>query len=191
MHNNRVEATRRTARLTRDVRPENAGMKTNLIFIITDNQSPWTLGCYGNEDILTPNIDRLASEGIRFTNAFCSNPVCSPNRATLLTGLMPSQHGVHNWLGTEKPDAQMGSHAYCTIREFTTLPQVLADTGYDCGMSGKWHLGDSLHPQLGFGLLVCQTQRAYQEFLQQRGHLERGRLPGKQILSGRHHGPRG
>ena len=125
-------------------------MKPNIILIITDNQSPWTLGCYGNEDILTPNVNRLAGEGVRFTNAFCPNPVCSPNRATLLTGLMPSQHGVHNWLGGEKPDAQMGSHAYCTIREFTALPQVLADAGYDCGMSGKWHLGDSLHPQLGF-----------------------------------------
>jgi arylsulfatase A-like enzyme len=125
-------------------------MKPNIVMIITDNQSPWTLGCYGNEEILTPNIDRLAAEGVRFTNAFCSNPVCSPNRATLLTGLMPSQHGVHNWLGTEKPDAQMGPHAYCTIREFVTLPWTLADEGYDCGMCGKWHLGDSLHPQLGF-----------------------------------------
>ena len=125
-------------------------MKPNIVFIITDNQSPWTLGCYGNEEILTPHVDRLARDGVRFANAFCSNPVCSPNRATLMTGLMPSQHGVHNWLGTEKPDAQMGPHAYCTIREFATLPQILAGAGYDCGMSGKWHLGDSLHPQLGF-----------------------------------------
>ena len=127
------------------------GMNPNIVFIITDNQSPWTLGCYGNKEILTPSVDRLAREGIRFTNAFCSNPVCSPNRATLLTGLMPSQHGVHNWLGAEKPDAQVGPHAHCTIAEFTTLPQILADAGYVCGMSGKWHLGDSLHKQLGFG----------------------------------------
>jgi arylsulfatase A-like enzyme len=125
-------------------------MKPNIVFIVTDNQSPWTLGCYGNGEILTPNIDRLARGGVRFTNAFCSNPVCSPNRATCLTGLMPSQHGVHNWLGTEVPDAQMGPDAYCTIEEFDTLPQMLADDGYECGLSGKWHLGDSLHPQLGF-----------------------------------------
>ena len=126
-------------------------MLPNIVFIITDNQSPWTLGCYGNKEIRTPNIDRLAQEGIRFTNAFCSNAVCSPNRATCLTGLMPSQHGVHNWLGGEQPDAQVGPHAYCTIREFAALPQILADEGYACGLSGKWHLGDSLHPQLGFG----------------------------------------
>lgn len=130
---------------------ETKPVNPNIVFIITDNQSPWTLGCYGNQDILTPHIDRLAGEGVRFTNAFCTNPVCSPNRATLLTGLVPSQHGVHNWLGGEKPDAQMGPHAYCTIGEFATLPQILADAGFDCGMSGKWHLGDSIHPQLGFG----------------------------------------
>jgi arylsulfatase A-like enzyme len=125
-------------------------MKPNIVLIISDNQSPWTLGCYGNGEILTPGVDRLAREGIRFDNAFCVNPVCSPNRATCLTGLMPSQHGVHNWLGSEKPDAQMGPDAYCTIEEFATLPRLLADDGYECGLSGKWHLGDSVNPQLGF-----------------------------------------
>jgi len=92
----------------------------------------------------------LANSGIRFTNAMCSNPVCSPNRASCLTGLMPSQHGVHNWLGTEQPDAQIGPNAYCTIEEFANLPSIFATEGYSCGMSGKWHLGDSLNPQIGF-----------------------------------------
>jgi arylsulfatase A-like enzyme len=132
--------------------------KSNLIFIITDNQSPWTLGCYGNGEILTPNVDRLAAGGMRFDNNFCVNPVCSPNRATCLTGLMPSQHGVHRWLGVEKPDAQMGPDAYCTIEEFANLPRILADEGYRCGQSGKWHLGDSLHPQLGFEYWYAMTQ---------------------------------
>lgn len=125
-------------------------MKPNIVFIISDNQSPWTLGCYGNSEILTPGVDRLAQGGIRFTNAMCSNPVCSPNRATCLTGLMPSQHGVHSWLGKERPDAQMGPDAYCTIAEFDNLPERLVADGYRCGLSGKWHLGDSLNPQLGF-----------------------------------------
>ena len=124
--------------------------RPNVVFVITDNQSPWTLGCYGNDEIRTPNADRLAAEGLRFARSRCVNPVCSPNRATCLTGLIPSRHGVHNWLGQEQPDAQMGPHAYCTVREFPTFPELLADAGYTCGMSGKWHLGDSLHPQLGF-----------------------------------------
>ena len=125
-------------------------MPPNIVFIMTDNQGAWTLGCHGNREIMTPNIDRLAAEGLRCTRAFCVNPVCSPNRATNLTGLIPSQHGVHNWLGTEKPCAQIGDEAYCTIEEFGNLSEILANAGYNCGLSGKWHLGDSLRPQLGF-----------------------------------------
>ena len=74
------------------------GRPPNLVFILTDNQGAWTLGCYGNPDIRTPNIDKLAADGIRFTRALSSNPVCSPTRATFLTGLIPSQHGVHSFL---------------------------------------------------------------------------------------------
>ncbi|WP_296457923.1 sulfatase-like hydrolase/transferase, partial [Rubinisphaera sp.] len=65
---------------------------------MTDNHGAWTLGCYGNPDIRTPHIDRMAEEGTLFTQAYSSNPVCSPTRATYLTGLMPSQHGVHCFL---------------------------------------------------------------------------------------------
>ena len=125
-------------------------MKPNIVFIMTDNQGAWTLGCQGNREIRTPNIDRLAAEGIRFSRAYCVNSVCSPNRATVMTGLIPSQHGVHSWLGGEKPDAQMGPDAYDTIQEFRSLPNILSDHGYTCGLSGKWHLGDSLHPQEDF-----------------------------------------
>ena len=71
---------------------------TNVVLILTDNHSPWTLGCYGNKEIRTPNIDQLAREGILFERSYSCNPVCSPTRATLLTGLIPSQHGVHNYL---------------------------------------------------------------------------------------------
>jgi len=124
--------------------------RPNILYVIVDNQSAWTLGCHGNTEIATPNIDRLAAGGVRFERAFCVNPVCSPNRATNLTGLVPSQHGVHSWLGREQPDAQVGPDAYCTIEEFTSLPAMLAREGYRCGLSGKWHLGDSLRPQLGF-----------------------------------------
>ena len=120
----------------------------NVVFILTDNQGEWSLGCYGNKDIRTPNIDRLAKEGVRFARCFANNPVCSPNRATLLTGLMPSQHGVHSYLGAGAP--QVGPGAHCMISEWTTLGKVFKAQGYRCGMVGKWHLGGNEQPQEGF-----------------------------------------
>src|SRR5688500_80797 len=125
-----------------------AAPRVNVVFILTDNQGAWTLGCYGNRDIRTPNIDRLAAEGTLFSRGYSSNAVCSPTRATYLTGLLPSQHGVHSYL--RAGDAQVGPKARCVIGEFRTLPQILAEARYVCGLSGKWHLGGNLTPQLGF-----------------------------------------
>jgi arylsulfatase A-like enzyme len=125
-----------------------APRRTNVVFILTDNQAAWTLGCYGNPDIRTPNIDRLAAEGTLFTRCFSSNAVCSPTRATYLTGLLPSQHGIHSYL--RAGGDQTGLNAHCTIAEFRSLPQILSDAGYVCGLSGKWHLGGNLTPQVGF-----------------------------------------
>ncbi|MFX1278708.1 MAG: sulfatase [Promethearchaeota archaeon] len=70
--------------------------KMNILFIITDAQRVDYLSCYGNKTLKTPNIDKLASESVRFTNYFCTNPICMPNRATMITGLYPNVHGVRS-----------------------------------------------------------------------------------------------
>jgi len=141
-----------------------AGRPPNLVFILTDNQGAWTLGCYGNPDIRTPHIDRLAAEGIRFTRALSSNPVCSPTRATFLTGLLPSQHGVHSFLD---PQFMMGPKAYNTLAEFTSLGEILRDAGYVCGLSGKWHLGANLTPSEGFSFWITKPDGSTREFYDQ------------------------
>jgi len=76
------------------------GKQANIVFILSDDHGIWANGCYGNKEVKTPNIDRLAKEGIRFTNYFCTSPVCSPARASILTGKLPSQHGVHDWIAS-------------------------------------------------------------------------------------------
>ena len=122
-----------------------AADRPNLVLIVTDNQSPNLLGAYGNPDILTPNIDSLAEEGMLFTEAYATSGVCSPTRATLLTGLIPSHTGVHNGL-----PARFKVPGWSAIEEFRNLPQTLADAGYRTGLIGKYHLGDHAQPQLGF-----------------------------------------
>jgi arylsulfatase A-like enzyme len=119
---------------------------TNILFILTDDQGVWAAGCYGNPEIRTPNIDRLARSGVRFEHFFCATPVCSPSRATLLTGRIPSQHGIHDWLR----QCCFGPEAIDFLGEETTYADVLAGSGWSCGFSGKWHVGDSNAPQHGF-----------------------------------------
>jgi arylsulfatase A-like enzyme len=138
--------------------------RTNVVFILTDNQGAWTLGCYGNPDIRTPHIDRLAAEGLRFNRALSCNPVCSPTRATFLTGLLPSQHGVHSFLD---PKFMMGPEAYNTLAEFTSLGEIMRDAGYVCGLSGKWHLGANLTPSEGFDFWVTKPDGSTREFYDQ------------------------
>ena len=124
--------------------------RPNVVVILTDDQGPWAMGCAGNAEIQTPNLNRLAESGTRFTNLFCASPVCSPARASLLTGRIPSQHGIHDWLCAGNAPFERGRGLIEYLKDQPAYTDMLARHGYVCGMSGKWHLGDSLHPQKSF-----------------------------------------
>lgn len=138
------------------------GKKPNILFVLTDDQGPWAMRCAGNMDIHTPVLDALAQRGVRFENFFCASPVCSPARASILTGRIPSAHGVHDWIRSGNLDRErlkeMGNDPYYTAEDkpigyldgMLTYTDVLSQNGYRCALAGKWHLGDSVRPQHGF-----------------------------------------
>lgn len=114
----------------------------NVLFIIADDLSANALGCYGNEQVHTPNIDALAKRGVRFERAYCQYPVCGPARAALLSGLYPQQNGVtHNGFHDTLTDA-LGDHP--------TLPQHFKNHGYTTARIGKlYHMGVPGHITAG------------------------------------------
>lgn len=148
----------------------------NILFILTDDQGAWAMHCAGNDDIHTPNLDRLAASGVRYENFYCVSPVCSPARASILSGKIPSAHGVHDWLDKGQIDesscsddlleafnmddppadyrwprhALKGDRGIRYLDGHKTFTEVLRDNGYTCGISGKWHIGAADQVQAGF-----------------------------------------
>ena len=112
------------------------GKKWNVISIVTDDQSRWSIGAYGNKDARTPNMDRLAQEGALFANAFVDTPVCSPSRAAFLTGRHGTELGITDWINMNEASAGVGLPP-----ETVTWPEVLQKNGYATALIGKWHLG--------------------------------------------------
>lgn len=117
-----------------------AQQKPNVIYIMTDQHWAGAMSCAGNTDLHTPNMDRLAGHGVRFTNAYCSFPLSGPSRAAMFTGYMPSQSGMDE---NEKPLVDSLRH--------NTLGQLVADAGYDCVYAGKWHVNTISIPDGEFG----------------------------------------
>jgi len=116
--------------------------RPNVLFILCDDLRPDALGCFGSRHVKTPNIDRLAAGGVRFTNGFCTTSLCSPSRASILTGLYAHAHGVRNNF-TELPAA------------LPHWPGRLREQGYATGYCGKWHMGeDNDAPRPGFDWFV-------------------------------------
>jgi len=129
--------------------------KPNVIFILLDDYGYTDLGCYGSTFYETPNIDRLASEGIRFTDAYAACPVSSPTRAALMTGKYPVNTGVTDWIpGRQASNANGLPQDRFLAQPFnlkldieeTTIAEALKTNGYATMISGKWHLGaDSVY----------------------------------------------
>ena len=128
--------------------------RPNLLVLMSDDHAQWAAGCYGNRELRTPALNRLAAGGLLLRNAFTPTPVCSPARASFFTGRLPSQHGIHDWLWydvnvrSEWQRAALAGRPSLTGQ--TTLAQRLDDAGYCCGLSGKWHCGGDEVPQPGF-----------------------------------------
>jgi arylsulfatase A-like enzyme len=124
--------------------------KPNVIFILLDDFGYTDLGCYGSTFYETRNIDRMAAEGIRFTNAYAACPVSSPTRAALMTGKYPVNTGVTDWIPGRQayspglPEDRWLSKPFSNqlALEETTIAEVLKKNGYSTMISGKWHLGE-------------------------------------------------
>ena len=128
------------------------GARSNLLLIVVEDVAAWMLGCYGNAEIKTPNLDRLAATGVHFTNHFLSTPATSAGRATLLTGRISRQHGIADFL-TAHPRQNPERGQAAPPASFATevfLSDLLTIAGYHCGFVGRWDLGPEEHPRHGF-----------------------------------------
>lgn len=162
--------------------------KPNIIYILADDLGYGDLGCYGQKNILTPNLDRMAEEGMRFTNHYSGSTVCAPSRAVLMTGL----HSGHAPIRGNKEIMPFGQYPlqYGTV----TFPKILQKAGYATGAFGKWGLGPpdsegtpSLQGFDRFFGLICQRRSHffYPEFLfndEPGGPVERVYLEGNKVM---------
>jgi uncharacterized sulfatase len=123
--------------------------KPNIVFILIDDLSWADLGCYGNQFHETPHIDRLAKQGMRFTDAYAASPVCSPTRASIVTGQYPARIGLTDfiaghWRPYEKLRVPINRTQFLPL-ESATFAEALKTAGYQCAYFGKWHLGGRDH----------------------------------------------
>jgi arylsulfatase A-like enzyme len=116
----------------------------NIVFILVDDLGWKDLGCYGSTFYETPNIDRLASQGMMFTQAYAANPVCSPTRASIMTGQYPTRVGITDWIpGLDPMDRKLRGpeDLHVLPLEEVTIAEALKKQGYKTFFAGKWHLG--------------------------------------------------
>ena len=153
--------------------------RPNILWICTDQQRFDTIAAMGNKHIRTPNLDRLAAEGVAFSHAFCQSPVCTPSRASFLTGRYPRTTGARQ-------------NGQAIPADEVLLPRMLADVGYDCGLSGKLHIAPCkgmVEQRIDDGYRVFNwshhqhpdwVENEYTQWLESKGHKWRDVYPGPQ-----------
>jgi len=129
---------------------DSAETRPNFVVILCDDLGWGDLGCYGNPHIQTPNLDRLAQQGLRLTSCYSPAPVCSPSRVGLLTGRSPTRAGVVDWIPEVKAleetkskgkEASLQADSRSLVRmrsEEVMLPRLLKEAGYSTALCGKW-----------------------------------------------------
>jgi arylsulfatase A-like enzyme len=125
--------------------------KPNIIFILADDLGYHDLSVMGSDYYETPNIDRIASEGMIFTDGYAACQVCSPSRASIMSGKFPARHGITDWIGARTGEEWRKAGRFNKLlppeyvhnlpHEYVTLPEALKEAGYKTFFAGKWHLG--------------------------------------------------
>lgn len=126
--------------------------KPNILFILADDLGYHDLSCMGSKYYETPHIDRIANEGMIFTNGYATCQVCSPSRASIMLGQFPARHGITDWIGAKTREAWREAGRFNKLlppeyvhnlpQEAVTLPEALKEAGYKTFFAGKWHLGE-------------------------------------------------
>ena len=145
----------------------------NVVFILVDDLGAHDLGYAGSNYYETPYIDRLAAQSMNFTNGYAASRVCSPSRASIMTGLYPTRHGITDWIGAKTDTAWRSLNRHDKLlparyvhqlsSDYTTLPEALKSVGYKTFFAGKWHLGDegSYPEDHGFDINVGGFENGY------------------------------